>query len=477
MFGAILLGEECAAITFYSDPVESFLTSVFRLYEVFGCSQIIVFSSKTREAEASNAVNLLRNYVKNTEFSLYPIFPDPSDLNSFDGLSQTVYNVLRDISKDSRIVIATYTGSRLEVSATILAASRQRESVSLIYTPFFFGPWNNLFYPFTPKPLEPIAILHPSADDVKSIVKPSQILIEKQDLEKLLDNFVKPPLSRLRRGVAYTQYKINAEYATSSIIYPLDFRCRGLRITITVNKIPKIVAEARDYCNYDEVIELVHSLGSQIKKFNTIESEAGRAIELIAKFSGLIPLAVEECTYDCEKYKDVILTDFLSEIGAEALMDTNIFYTSLHMLLHESKINVKTPLCAYVELLGHVAHYKNPYEELRSAIASLILDEIRTLGLQIDENSSQRPCEIGIALAKGFAVTSDKKAFDDIFKFLNIKAVFTVPKPIKEVKLLRRENMRRIAYAYYAIAQFKTVVEMPEIAKALSKLGIEVKFE
>ena len=97
MFGVILLGGECVAITFYSDPVESFLTSVFRLYEVFGCSQIIVFSSKPREAEASNAVNLLRNYVKNTEFSLYPIFPDPSDLNSFDGLLQIVYNVLRGV--------------------------------------------------------------------------------------------------------------------------------------------------------------------------------------------------------------------------------------------------------------------------------------------------------------------------------------------------------------------------------------------
>lgn len=126
---------------------------------------------------------------------------------------------------------------------------------------------------------------------------------------------------------------------------------------------------------------------------------------------------------------------------------------------------------------GHVAHYKNPYEELRSAIASLILDEIKTLGLQIDENSSQRPCEIGIALTKGFAVTSDKRAFDEIFKFLNAKAAFTVPKPIKEVRFLRRETTRRIAYAYYAIAQLKTVVELPGVAKALNKLGIEVKFE
>ncbi|MEM1526810.1 MAG: hypothetical protein QXH10_09760 [Ignisphaera sp.] len=468
-----MASEECILITFYSEPKEAFLTSIFRILEVFRCRYIEVFVSKSREAEARATVELLKNLVNGIGFEVHGLFPDPSDLNSFDGLAEKVLNVLKRLREKGRVVIATFTGSRLEVSTTVLSALRIREDIVLVYIPFFWGPWNKLFYPFTPKPLEPITILHPNSEDVKNMVKPmNSYAIDRNTAEFLLERM--GISSKLRKGIAYAQHKLNLEFAPSTLLHPTDTKCREITISITVKGILKVSSRAADYCNHNEVIDMVNNLGVNLAEFFSENNYESRAINLLLKFSSILLPTIEECTFDCTNYRNTILTDFIPLINEETLVDTNIIYSSLQTLLYENKENIVIPLCAYIELLKHKAHFENPYEKLRSVIADLALEGIKAMKLNIDEKAFQQPCEVGIALTNKVAVTCDRKAYEEIFKAMKVKAVLVQLKPLKEVKFLKRENDRRIAYAYFALTQLKTLTAMKKIEKVLNEMKITI---
>ncbi len=131
--------ETCVLITFYSEPREAFLTSIFRVEEIFNCKYIEIFVSRSRADEAKKIVEIVKSFLEGVEIDVHPLFPDPSDLSSFNGLVESLFKVLKGLRERGRIVIAVFTGSRLEVSTTVLAASRVREDIVLVYIPFFWG--------------------------------------------------------------------------------------------------------------------------------------------------------------------------------------------------------------------------------------------------------------------------------------------------------------------------------------------------
>ncbi|MDK6027896.1 hypothetical protein QPL79_00755 [Ignisphaera sp. 4213-co] len=297
------------------------------------------------------------------------------------------------------------------------------------------------------------------------------------DRKSVEDFLIKMGLaSTLRRNMAYTQHRINFEYAPTLIVYPVEITCRKLEVSIKINRIPKVIAKANDYCDYSEVVNLVNELGFRVASELSERDDIGKAVNLLMKFSSVLLPVVEDCTFNCSEYRAALLTDFISSINEKVFVDTNIVYTSLHTLLYESRRNVVIPLCSYVELLKHKAHGETPYERLRSVLAGLAIEELRNLGLEIDEKVFQQPCEVGLALTNRVAVTCDRKAYNEIFKALNMRAVLVVPKPLKEVRFLYRGDVRRIAYAYHALAQLKMLLTMGSVKKALDELGISIDY-
>lgn len=131
-----------------------------------------------------------------------------------------------------------FSGSRLEVSSTVLIASRAREDVVLVYTPFFWGSWNKLFYPFTLKPIEPITILHPDVETMIKILPNTNFNILMQEKNKEFLN-IQNKLSRLRKLTAYNQLKLNTNYAISSVVYPLDMHYSGINFSFYIKNIKK----------------------------------------------------------------------------------------------------------------------------------------------------------------------------------------------------------------------------------------------
>ncbi|MEM2863206.1 MAG: hypothetical protein QXW20_06850 [Ignisphaera sp.] len=485
------MSSECVFITFYSEPIEAFLTSVFRILDVFDCNSIAIFTSEGRVDEAKRIIDLVRSYLPNgIDLHIYPDFPLPSNLNSFDDLVNKIYRKLSNVLSKGVAILAVYTGSRIEVSATVLAVSRARENTVLVYTPFFWGPWSSLFYPFTPKPLEPLVILHPDAESVKNLVKQSnkQYILNRlsnlgNKVSELLSNIGKQ-LSILRKRTSYEQYKMNLHYTYSTMLYPVDVMCSKIRVSIHVDGIEKLSAEARDYCSAEDVVETVDRLGKgfiELRERGSIDSDRLKALDLLFKFSSILALAVEECSYGCSNNKDLLFIDALRTIGCSEsiLVDTNVLYTSLHTQLYEYRVEkIKVPLCAYVELLKHRTHYRENYEKLRSEIALLVLDEVKTIGIPLDSNVFQQPCEVGIALARdAIAVTADRHAYTDLFKHLNVKAILVSPKPIKSIRFMYREDMRKISYAYYALAQLKALTSYTPIKKVLQDMKINVEFK
>lgn len=486
---------DCVFVTFYSDPVEAFLTSVFRALEVFDCRSAIVLSSRDRLDEVRRVIECVKNYLpSDIEIHAYPDFPPPDDLDGFNGLVEKVYNRLRNALSRRTVVVATYTGSRVEVSTTVLASSRIRESSIIIYTPFFWGPWSGLFYPFTPRPLEPVVVLHPDAESVKGLVERCKGLERVRGClgslgPQVLNLFscIGRKVSRLRMEVSYEQLKMNLGLAFSPMLYPVNWQCSGVEVSIAIGDAGKEIATTiRDYCSGKDVVEAVQDLGEGFLKLVDelqLRTDGVKALDLLLKFSSVLIPVLDECNYvnnRCSDLRDLILVDALgaADRGGNILVDTNILYSSLHVQLYEHHLkSLRLPLCTYTELLNHMAHYTEGYEKLRSEIAAIAIDEVSALGIPLESAAAQQPCEIGMALARdSIAVTMDRHAYEGLFKRLGVEAILSRLRPIKSVRFVHRESARRISYAYYALAQLKALNSRQKIGDALREAKVRIEF-
>lgn len=56
---------------------------------------------------------------------------------------------------------------------------------------------------------------------------------------------------------------------------------------------------------------------------------------------------------------------------------------------------------------------------------------MKSIKIRIDEKAAQQQCEIGIALTNKIAITSDRIAYEEVFKILRVKTKLVQPKPLK----------------------------------------------
>lgn len=498
---------DCVLITFLSYPTEASLTALLRGLEVCRCGEVLILSTRRRGREAGDLASRLGEALAGlgVRVEALPEVPDvdtaPEDIPK--AVRWFREEVVRRVLKGRVACFTASSGSRLEVASASMALPRGSSDV--IYVGFLWGPWRGAHYPHTPKPVQPAATIHCHDGTCSDMLEPPGTF------RGVVDAVVRavplpPNMPRLREAVLEAQASINREacVALNPCVATQDLSragcpepCGALRIVIRVGDAPPIVAEARDYCSWGDVLDAA----AQVVEGCLRIEESGRfkrwevsVATTIIDLAGFRQLTIEEVTGSvwCVG-RGYALGEAIAGLppGWTALLDTNVVYKGIHnqLLDYGPQATFKTaiPACALIELYEHRAQTagRTPEEaalqKLRAGIAELVAEEAGTLISKVVREANAKPCEVGIALEAGSRrgiapITADRPAYENLLKNTAEAAALTTPTPINKVKFKTNEKSRRTAYAYYAIAQLKALNNLlqPQLTKAKTKIQIRI---
>ncbi len=494
---------DCSLVVFVSWPVEASLSSLFRGLEVCRCNTIYLISSKRRKDEVIRLASELLNCLSRLNVNVKSL-PEIPDTDVSPELLPEVVKWFRVLAKrlcrDGYVCFTASSGSRLEVSSASI--SLERGCVDVIYVAFLWGPWLGSYYPFTPKPLQPAVLLHEGASVT---CREAESSCFSQVLPHSVKgfNYLLNSLPELRRSTLEAQLIINSEkrVAGNPCLMTANSvtgrrgcmnECGRLIIEVRTND-AHIASECSDYCSWDKVVELVRDVVKQYEEITESGSSIGscEVISMLLDASGFRQLTLAKASEGLTELKDVygyILSDALEQVRqeAKALLDTCVIYKGIHTQLYEKRdlrTKLAIPACALVEMYEHIAQISGKgwgriYRELRAELAKLLVKEIKSLINTIEREAIIKPCEVGIALASRrsntIAITADELAYENLYREVsNVPAILANPKPLTEVKFLGNEYSRRVAYAYYAVAQLKAISK--RLRHKLLRADMEVK--
>ncbi len=462
-----------SCIVFYSHPRESSLTAIFRSLEVCCCSRVYVVSSRRRGGEVKELLKVLKRLVPNVEFKALSIIPDVE--TDPKGISEVI-KVLRNepFIKESTCFIAS-AGSRLEVAS--LSTVIRRELTDIIYVSFLWGPWRGTYYPFTPRPTQVAYVLHPGSELFSEC---SEGFLRLDGLVELLSMEDVPVL---RGEVLKSQLMINRDLSSKCLSTDGELsNCGRLRVAIRFRGRELVSAEVSDYCSWSDVIKLTEVLSSgadDVMSKYGLGSKEYAIVNTLLNVSGTKLLVIRDSIgSDLRSYVGKALIELMRGYEGSLLIDTNVIYAGVHNYLHEeprlaSKLVV--PLSTYVEMYDHQVHTDNdPYRVLRAEVSKLLINELSHFKPVVRRDVVVTPSEVGIATTKEYvAVTSDRRAFNNLYKLLGREAVLTESVPVAKVEFLSSEFSRRVAYSYYAIAQLRALGKL--VSNSVRRLGIDVE--
>ncbi len=458
-------------VVFYSYPIEASLTGIFRGYEVCSPKKIVVVSTRRRADDLDRLVEILKSVFSDVEIVSMPILPDiETSIEEIPSFIDYVKKVI-DAVKGYDICFVISSGSRIEVVSFSMVVDRSL--LHALYISFLWGPWRSSFYPYTPKPIQPVHEVHSYG------LKPTAqtIYVDDDTHSKLLRD-----VSILRRETLLTQYRFNLENSATPCYIGRDYSecsCRSMKIEVFYGRSPRIIVEIDDYCSPDSILKALYKLAREAYEVS-LPDPVKKALNLLLNVSGVRLLAIEECSYGCQEDRDVALVDYIEKTRRRIVVDTNVLYMGIHNQFYENehifRQYMAIPLCLYVEMYEHQAHPQDPYRRLRASLVKLLLEELNRLNPAIDTHAAYTPCEVGIALSKQrevVVVTADRHAYTNLFKTLNVESILLKPVPISKTRFLHDENSRRISYAYYALSQLKALTKI--LRDELHSLGLSIE--
>ncbi len=462
-------------LIFYSFPIEASLTAIVRGIEVAKPNRVFIVASYRRCEEVSYIVNVLKNSYNDIEFVLRCSIPDvETSIEDIPKVIDVMKNLVNEIDDDIYFVASS--GSRLEIASISMVLDRAKTEV--LYISFIWGPWKGAFYPYTPKPLEIVHEIHPMDRGFKLGSLPNgEVLV------KLLGISI----PRLRRETLFEQYGLNKHYSDSLCIATrdgIDCSCRGIEIGIMHGSSKKVDIEIYNYCSHEKVVEGVSKLCEDLLDLEgRIPEDVYSSLLLLARISGVCILCVDEYEHD-NQLKNVIFIDAIRKLSRVVAIDTNIMYFGLQNQIYEDleifRRYLILPLCLYLEAYEHQAQGAKPYHKLRSAISSLLIEELNYWNFIRDDSIFHRPCEVGLAVTsrnRYIVATGDRKAYQRLFKMVGVESILATTRPINKIVFMQNEVSRKISYAYYALAQLKALTKISEISTALHELGISIEMK
>ncbi len=467
----------CLAIL-YSHRVprscEAVASSILRCFEEFGIGKVVAIATKARD----RCLEILEKVctelgirfeiaylagVDEVERVLDASLSDASspDYNVVEWLDRRVLNSLIEDSSCSELYLALGAAGRRLTAALVLALLanlarrvQRREDgrellgrVRIVHTEFYFGEWLGLSYPYTPRRLEPIAILYPVPQNLPSGVRLERVPSE---LRKLVEGL--PPL---RRSVAEIAKELNLA-SEGRVLAPGAKKCGVLKVCFSDR-----CFEA-DLCSEDEVAQLLDDVLREL----SIEDEEVRAL-----LGFRYPLRMDR----------------------KMLVDTSLIYRGIHLEAFANPGSVAIPHCTVAEIVRRVAESLKKRGNAKDVLAYLALRDALSTSTIVP--TPPPPCDTAIPcmdpmLAINVVLATTDKGAYRLWKALPISRIAevsdanhldNVTKPVTARELLSGakcseddhvcDHQKLLARLYYALHQTLAYVAL---LQKLNERGIAI---
>ena len=343
----------------------SLVSCAVRLREEYGIDKLIVLATPRTRRDSCTALEALR--VLGFEGVVVEASDEPGLL---ERAARRRVEFLAPRVGSENVVTCISPGSRRLAAALALASS----GTSIVHLDFWWGPWQNLAYPFIPRPLEPLYIIHPASYgktelDARCCSYSCDGVL--QQLGRALGG--RFDLKGLRGCVARKACELNVKCKGFVRHHYQEARCSGCKITLTtpINNLAIIV---EDWCDPESWIEAAKSLAERIPPSTSPTSKIPLlATRLLAAASGFYWWIVE---LDGEGQR------LLFEMSSPIAVDTNLVYKGVHVeLLMGARIALPWAVVAeiergFAEALKRASGFQVE-KTLPRLIAGLLLREVR----------------------------------------------------------------------------------------------------
>ncbi len=354
--------------------------------------------------------------------------PAPGDPGAVGRLEQ----LLSDCRGGAVLVSAA---SRWLSAALALAAPR--DTCSIVYVSFYFGPWTGLVYPYTPWRLEPLHVLAgPRLRGGKGDGAAAAHAPPAWGAEELLGGGLPP----LRAAVAEAARRLNKAYAGG---------CRRLRVRLDAAGIDKVI----DLGDPEVLAVAAEELAKGVAGLK-LPGDRG-SLRSLAAFTGLAEL------HGLEKAGSV----------GRVYVDTSLIYYGVHVYRWEG-LGVAVPECAVAEAEKRLAEAVKSGRignsgEAMAVAAWLGLHDLLGSGAPVLP-TPPGPCDT--AMAKADPLLLDGAALatadDGAYRYWSSHPVSRLATPLKASFNAYRQRWRgsldtaRVARLYYAIHQALLLLQL-----------------
>ncbi len=395
-----------------------------RIYEEYGfdCVALVYTPRLSGEAGAQHlleqTIDALKAVLRGTDVGIVNCPYSPYTSVSLDRSLRLLVECLCDTLGCNNVVLSPTPGSRRLAAAIgmagIGAAGEASGNVDIVHVDFYWGPWRGLYYPFTPRFVQPLAILNPVHEEKRP---------RRLETPELYDPPPRklPPLKKLvgelawktNRGTSYTA-RLEEER-----IAPCDVKL-SLQVVADGQAIAEWVVE--DACKPSAWLDWESSVERELE--SVIERLAARhrvdvysVSRTIAAFSGLARLVIVERGGTAI---DVVRPYPLMRAGS-VVIDTNLVYLGVHNDVYEG-LQAVLPHCLVAEVFRGYAEAEKRLEQhsvnrFLRLLARTGLEELREQGMPIIA-SPPPPCDTGITgidlyqLQGAVIATNDRGAYE-----------------------------------------------------------------
>ncbi len=466
-------------VVFASTPFEACLSAIARCLESLDDVVGVAIVATREWKERIEILGKKLGECLGIEVRSYTDFPDPlvnpSGFSMYEA-RRYVEKIGSELGKDVALVVSS--GSRLEVSIASLAM----EPRAFIYVSFGWGPWQGAFYPYTPRPIEPMYIL----GEVKVRDRVDSDFVEK--LAKALRDFLPKSMPKLREMVLEAQVEINKEIL-DPIAFPRKSRGACPRMTIRIScgsssrsgSISESVTIV-NVCDYREVVSKIGTLARNLRDkidrelsiaYTSILREGSRCASVVSTIlgiSGLETLVVRDGSTLVEA-----LPHIFSSRGEKVAIDTNVVYGGLHNQLYDKPDASKYlvyPACVELEIYRKLVESRDPSQVFEAYLGMLAHEELSSFPMTKDPQLHAIPCETALYVSRYVVATADRRAYERLLSKRSERAELL--ERVSTMKAIATSyELKKASYAYYAIAQLKAIEKI--LNKLPEELGVKQK--
>lgn len=424
---------------------EAAVSGFTRLYEEYGVGEVSIVHV-TALNEAGRVKEFIEKYFKGVSVKVRGLSEHAVAEYQEDPLPRILRKTL--FEDEEGIVLVSSAGRRLAASVALAGFDKNHE---IVHVNFYWGPWTGLYYPYTPRRLEPVIVMHSSLE-ARSW---EQVETASNHLPNLSSTNCTLPgvgtLTPLRCAMAEFARRLNR--ARGSVRGPpLTSKCG--RLVLEVDTLGEWSA---DPCSHKSVGDLLYRLARAIHMWGN-ERDPNRLSQMLA-WSGASPL------------------HFSNGSPKSIVADTSLIYHGIHNLVYEG-VSLAIPECAVAEIMSNVAEAvkrrRRDPQSFSTILAYHALGEARRRGASIVP-SGPRPCDTGVTRIDPILVdgailaTSDSGAYNlwsvhPISRLAEPKHVYYNPEETVKPDPLHPETISR---TYYALLQLIIAVALASRLKIM----------